>query len=395
MWRPSAQRSRNSYGPAFSRPPVPAMNERDEGFVLGVHERHELAALERRRRVAEDDRRRARVADRAVAVEQDDDVGGVLHERREPGLALAGDELLGERRALERERDLRRQGFETGVRGLGHRGFRRDRDQARELLAHDDRREVLVPAVALTAVVEGERVTGGQLVALRFVQGVEAIPELGERRGGRRAREDPRAVVVDVEPNDRARTGERLRRRRSWPGRCLRGSSRSRALRRPRAVHARAGSTVCCSRTKPAMRTMASTNSVMVAARTTGRSSGWCRIACVACASGASSEAAPSRARRPGVTTDSVCSGLLVRHGPHRRVQRRGPEEHVEADPADLQPTGARCVPAVQLHPSVEPSRSAATPRPRRASGGTRACAGRGSSARRTATVSTMRSMIG
>ena len=29
-----------------------------------------------------------------------------LHERSEPGLALAGDELLGEAGALERERDL-------------------------------------------------------------------------------------------------------------------------------------------------------------------------------------------------------------------------------------------------------------------------------------------------
>ena len=61
-------------------------------------------------RVAEDALdRRALVDDGGVGVEHGDEVAGVLHERAEARLALAAVDLLGQRRALERERDLRGQ----------------------------------------------------------------------------------------------------------------------------------------------------------------------------------------------------------------------------------------------------------------------------------------------
>ena len=77
-------------------------------LVVLVDQVDEPRALELLGFGAEQARRgRARVADHGGRLDDRHDVGGVLDERREPRLALAEQQVLGERRALERERDLR------------------------------------------------------------------------------------------------------------------------------------------------------------------------------------------------------------------------------------------------------------------------------------------------
>ena len=79
-------------------------------LLVGVQQAVEARADHVLGGVAEDALdRRALVDDRGVGVEDRDEVAGVLDERAEARLALAAVDLLGQRRALERERDLRGQ----------------------------------------------------------------------------------------------------------------------------------------------------------------------------------------------------------------------------------------------------------------------------------------------
>ena len=110
--------------------------------VLGGDQVGEPHAFELVRIVAEDARgRRARVLDLGVGLDDHDEVRGVLHERGEPRLALLHQEVLGQRRALERQRHLRGQRLE-GLADLARQlaGHAHHEDPA-QLVAGEQRRD--------------------------------------------------------------------------------------------------------------------------------------------------------------------------------------------------------------------------------------------------------------
>ena len=96
----------------------PAGEPGDEVDHVGGHarpqERDEVRPDERLRFEPEDRlRRRRRKPDRQVRLEDDDHVGRVLHEPAEASLALALEQVLGERDALEGECDLGRERLQS------------------------------------------------------------------------------------------------------------------------------------------------------------------------------------------------------------------------------------------------------------------------------------------
>jgi hypothetical protein len=92
--------------------------------VLGVDHPRELGAIQMLHLVAEHALdRRAHVSHGGVRLHDHDHVRRVLHERAEAGLALLAQEVLRQRGALQRERDLRGEGLDA----VGRRTLERDR----------------------------------------------------------------------------------------------------------------------------------------------------------------------------------------------------------------------------------------------------------------------------
>ena len=89
---------------------------------LGERRADQLLCLEAEHRLD----RRGEVRERAVVIENGDQVGGVLDERAEAGLAASGRLLLDELNALDGARDLGREPLEAadGVRCESARGHR-------------------------------------------------------------------------------------------------------------------------------------------------------------------------------------------------------------------------------------------------------------------------------
>ena len=112
----------------------------DRRLVVGVDQARELGPLDLRGVVAEHAfHRRADVAHGRIGVDHHHDVGRVLDERSEPRLRLLAEEVLGQRGAVERERDLRGQGLQR-VAVLPRQGhLAPDHQQAAELFLHEQR----------------------------------------------------------------------------------------------------------------------------------------------------------------------------------------------------------------------------------------------------------------
>ena len=116
----------------------------DAGHVVGMDEVFDEPRAEELLDLIAHDAldRRALIADRGVREDHSDHVRGVLHQRREPRLALAEVRILGEERALHRERGLRRERLQAVPQGDGQFHGRGDRDQPAELIEHEQRRQV-------------------------------------------------------------------------------------------------------------------------------------------------------------------------------------------------------------------------------------------------------------
>ena len=105
-----AQRALEHLGLAAGVRRAVGQQAQQAAVLLGGQEAVEAGPDHVGRGVAEDALDRgALVDDRGVGVEHGDEVAGVLDERAEARLALAAVDLLGQRGALERERDLRGQ----------------------------------------------------------------------------------------------------------------------------------------------------------------------------------------------------------------------------------------------------------------------------------------------
>ena len=137
LWR--SEHSRTSVSlPAYAR--AVGQQAQQAAVLVGGQQAVEAGADHVLRGVAEDALdRRALVDDGGVGVEHGDEVAGVLDERAEARLALAAVDLLGQRRALERKRDLRGQRAQRALQRAAQRtrGRRRaaDDEQAARVAA--------------------------------------------------------------------------------------------------------------------------------------------------------------------------------------------------------------------------------------------------------------------
>ena len=141
--------------------------------------------------------RGALVGHRCLAVQQQDRVGGVLHQGAEPRLALPDVQVVGERHRLQRQRELRDQGLD-GVDRAGLQRLRDDQDDDGEQLAVHPHREdpqlpvdVTQPETGHDVEVElvERRPSGTPCRHRRTAAGWEpASGRVPGRRGGRRRR---------------------------------------------------------------------------------------------------------------------------------------------------------------------------------------------------------------
>ena len=168
--------------------------------LLGGQQAVEARPDHVRRRVAEDALdRRALVDDGGVGVEDRDEVAGVLDERAEARLALAAVDLLGQRRALEGQGDLRGQRAQRAVLGAAQRtrGGRRaaDDEQAARVAAEAEAQDVgvivLGPEAQVLAHLGDEEDAGGGR---------------GQQLGGRRGRRSATCRRASSRPPSAATT---------------------------------------------------------------------------------------------------------------------------------------------------------------------------------------------
>ena len=207
-----AQRGLEDLGlPGLARRPV-AQDLDEPRAVAGREQRLEAGAGELVGVEAEDgERRRALVDDPAVGAEHRDEVGRVAHERAEAGLAAPGVDLLGQLRAAEGQGDLRGQVAQGGAIGEAERLAGGDEQDAAQLLARGEADREDVRAAAR------EPEVGAQRRAQREQRHL-GIGGQGEQRLGRRSaqvtpgeelcrgavgRDDPQLAVL--EERERAR----------------------------------------------------------------------------------------------------------------------------------------------------------------------------------------------
>ena len=148
--------------------------------VVLVQQGRELDALERTSAVTKDALGRRRlIDDRRIRPGDKDDVGGILHQRLEPGFAAASVERLGQYLAVEGQANLGGQRFERvgqvdrQLVGAAHH------DEALKLLSRDERADKQVADTVLATQAVGVRsgaahgLTGGQAFLGRQWQGTQ------------------------------------------------------------------------------------------------------------------------------------------------------------------------------------------------------------------------------
>ncbi len=162
-------------------------------------------------------------------------------------------------------------------------------------------------------------------------------PALHVGRGGGARRDDLERVVLD-EAQQRlgVRADERLDRVEGGEGDLV-AARRGDERRRRRRVSVRSRATErSCWRTRPAMRATTRPKSTTDAPMMTIRSMSPLSITCTASTAGAIRDAPVSSARRKRRELRDAVGGRAL-EAAHRRVQRRGAPQQVEADPADVE----------------------------------------------------------